>query len=96
MPGALERLDEGPPTPISRASYVLVRPLVSSSRTDRDHHPAGEPGGREVRRIAQVFHFFRRELSLRIHRVEDPIEPRWAIDWALIAMTADLRRDDRT
>jgi len=53
-------------------------------------------GGREVARIAQRFHFFRREFELYILPVEDPIEPRFAIACALIAMMADLRREDRT
>jgi hypothetical protein len=53
-------------------------------------------GGREVARIAQRFHFFRREFELYILPVADPIEPRFAIACALIAMMADLRREDRT
>jgi hypothetical protein len=52
-------------------------------------------GGREVARIAQVFHFFRREFVLQILPVEGPVEPRFAIACALIAMMADLRREDR-
>lgn len=52
-------------------------------------------GGREVARIVQRFHFFRREFELWILPVEDPIEPRFAIACALIAMMADLRREDR-
>lgn len=54
-----------------------------------------ELGGREVARIAQRFHFFRREFHLFILPVEDPVEPRFAIACALIAMMADLRREDR-
>jgi hypothetical protein len=54
-----------------------------------------ELGGREVARITQVFHFFRREFDLDILQVEDPIEPRFAIACALIAMMADLRRENR-
>lgn len=54
-----------------------------------------ELGGRVVARITQVFHFFRREFVLQILNVEDPIEPRFAIACALIAMMADLRREDR-
>src|SRR3954465_6771253 len=52
-------------------------------------------GGREVARIAQRFHFFRRQFALFLLPVEDPIEPRFAIACALIAMMADLRREDR-
>lgn len=52
-------------------------------------------GGRKVARITQVFHFFRREFVLDILPVEDPVEPRFAIACALIAMMADLRREDR-
>ena len=51
--------------------------------------------GREVARLTQTFHFFRREFELEILQVEDPIEPRFAIACALIAMMADLRREDR-
>jgi hypothetical protein len=54
-----------------------------------------ELGGREVARITQVFHFFRREFVLEILPVDDPIEPRFAIACALIAMMADLRRESR-
>ncbi|MGZ6125416.1 MAG: hypothetical protein ACXWLR_10685 [Myxococcales bacterium] len=52
-------------------------------------------GGREVACLAQRFHLFRREFELLIRQVEDPIEPRFAIACALIAMMADLRREDR-
>jgi hypothetical protein len=54
-----------------------------------------ELGGREVARITQVFHLFRREFQLDILQVDDPIEPRFAIACALIAMMADLRRERR-
>jgi len=54
-----------------------------------------ELGGREVARITQVFHFFRREFDLQILQVDDPIEPRFAIACALVAMMADLRRENR-
>jgi hypothetical protein len=54
-----------------------------------------ELGGREVARIAQRFHFFRREFHLDLLPVDDPIEPRFAIACALIAMMADLRRENR-
>jgi uncharacterized protein YxjI len=54
-----------------------------------------ELGGREVARVRQVFHFFRREFELDLLPVEDPIEPRFAIACALIAMMADLRRENR-
>src|SRR6266403_59787 len=54
-----------------------------------------ELGGREVARIAQRFHLFRREFQLEILPVDDPIEPRFAIACALIAMMADLRRENR-
>jgi hypothetical protein len=55
-----------------------------------------ELGGRDVARIDQRFHFFRREFELRILDVDDPVEPRFAIACALIAMMADLRRENRT
>lgn len=54
-----------------------------------------ELGGRVVARIAQRFHLFRREFQLEILPVDDPIEPRFAIACTLIAMMADLRREDR-
>jgi hypothetical protein len=54
-----------------------------------------ELGGREVARITQVFHLFSREFELDLHQVHDPIEPRFAIACALIAMMADLRRENR-
>lgn len=54
-----------------------------------------ELGGREVARITQVFHFFQREFELDLLQVDDPIEPRFAIACALIAMMADLRRENR-
>lgn len=54
-----------------------------------------ELGGREVARITQVFHFFQREFELDLVQVDDPIEPRFAIACALIAMMADLRRENR-
>ena len=57
------------------------------------HHVA--LGGREVARIVQIYHFFRREFVLQILPVEDPIEPRFAIACALIALLADLRRENK-
>jgi hypothetical protein len=54
-----------------------------------------ELGGRVVAHITQVFHFFRREFELDLAQVDDPIEPRFAIACALIAMMADLRREER-
>ncbi len=54
-----------------------------------------ELGGREVARITQVFHFFQREFELDLLDVDDPIEPRFAIACALVAMMADLRRENR-
>jgi hypothetical protein len=55
-----------------------------------------ELGGRVVAHITQVFHFFRREFELDLAQVDDPIEPRFAIACALIAMMADLRREERS
>jgi hypothetical protein len=52
-------------------------------------------GRRTVARVKQEFHFFRRVFHLSILPVEDPIEPRFAIACALIAMMADLRRERR-
>jgi hypothetical protein len=54
-----------------------------------------ELGGRVVANITQVFHLFRREFELDIVQQDDPIEPRFAIACALIAMMADLRRENR-
>ena len=53
-----------------------------------------ELGGRTVAHITQVFHFFRREFELDIADPE-ACEPRFAIACALVAMMADLRREDR-
>jgi hypothetical protein len=52
-------------------------------------------GRRTVARIQQRFHLFRRVFDLTILPVEDPIEPRFAIACALVAMHADLRREQR-
>jgi len=52
-------------------------------------------GGRTVARVHQVFAFFRREFELDLLQLDDPIEPRFAIACALIAMMADLRRENR-
>jgi hypothetical protein len=52
-------------------------------------------GQRTVARVRQQFHFFRRVFHLEILPVEDPIEPRFAIACALVAMMADLRREQR-
>jgi hypothetical protein len=54
-----------------------------------------ELGGREVARLEQQFAFFRRVFDLEILQVQDPIEPRFAIACSLIAMMADLRREER-
>jgi hypothetical protein len=54
-----------------------------------------ELGNRTVARVQQEFHLFRRVFHLRILPVEDPIEPRFAIACALVAMLADLRRERR-
>ncbi len=54
-----------------------------------------ELGGRGVALIEQQFRFFRRVFDLELLVVEDPIEPRFAIACALIAMMADLRREER-
>ncbi len=52
-----------------------------------------ELGGREVAHIEQRFHLFRKEFELWLLPVADPIEPRLAIVCALVAMMADLRRE---
>lgn len=52
-------------------------------------------GRRTVARVKQEFHFFRRIFHLSILPVEDPIEPRFAIACALVAMMADLRREQQ-
>ena len=53
-------------------------------------------GGREVARLEQQFAFFRRVFDLEILPVSDPIEPRFAIACSLIAIMADLRREERS
>jgi hypothetical protein len=52
-----------------------------------------ELGGQHVATLQQHFSFFRREFALTLHDVPDPIEPRFAIACALIALLADLRRE---
>jgi hypothetical protein len=52
-------------------------------------------GNRTVARVRQEFSLFRRIFHLHILPVEDPIEPRFAIACALVAMLADLRRERR-
>src|SRR3954465_452574 len=47
-----------------------------------------ELGGQTVAHIRQVFHLFRREFALEIVQTDDPIEPRFAIACALLAMMA--------
>jgi hypothetical protein len=54
-----------------------------------------ELGGRTVARVQQEFHLFRRVFNLEIVPGEDPVEPRFAIACALVAMLADLRRERR-
>jgi len=54
-----------------------------------------ELGGRVVAHVTQVFHFFRREFELDLLPVNDPLEPRFGIALALIAMMADIRREQR-
>jgi hypothetical protein len=53
-----------------------------------------ELGGRDVATIEQRFHFFRKVFDLHLEQVDDPIEPRFAIACALIAMMADIRREE--
>jgi hypothetical protein len=55
-----------------------------------------ELGGRVVAHITQVFHVFVREFELDLAQVDDPIEPRFAIACALLAIMADLRREERS
>jgi hypothetical protein len=52
-----------------------------------------ELGGQHVATVRQHFSFFRREFALSLHDCGDPIEPRFAIACALIALLADLRRE---
>lgn len=54
-----------------------------------------ELGGRVVARVQPVFHLVRREFLLELAAQRDPIEPRFAIACALVAMAADLRREQR-
>lgn len=52
-----------------------------------------ELGGRGVAVVHQIFRFFRKEFELEILPVEDPIEPRFAVACALVAMLADVGRE---
>jgi hypothetical protein len=58
------------------------------------HHRI-ELGGRTVAHVRQEFALFRRVFQLQIERIDDPIEPRFAIACALVAMLQDLRRERR-
>lgn len=53
-------------------------------------------GGQEKAHLEQQFHLFRRVFDLDLLQVDDPIEPRFAIACALIAVMADLRREERS
>ena len=55
-----------------------------------------ELGGREVARLHQIFRFFRKEFELELLQVDDPIEPRFAVACALVAVLSDVRRERRS
>jgi hypothetical protein len=50
-------------------------------------------GGAVVARLVQVFRLFRKEFDLEIARADDPLDPRFLIACALIAVLADTRRE---
>ena len=77
-----EMIEEGP---------ALIRRFI---KLWPGHHRI-DLGRRTVATIQQQFHLFRRVFNLHILPVEDPIEPRFAIACALVAMMADLRREQR-
>ena len=52
-----------------------------------------ELGGRDVAVVHQIFRFFRKEFEVEILQVDDPIEPRFAVACALVALLADVRRE---
>jgi uncharacterized protein YxjI len=52
-----------------------------------------ELGGREVALVHQIFRLFRKEFELEILQVDDPIEPRFAVACALVALLADVGRE---
>ncbi len=52
-----------------------------------------ELGGRQVAKVHEVFRFFRKEFEVEILQIDDPIEPRFAVACALVALLADVRRE---
>jgi hypothetical protein len=55
------------------------------------HHV--EIGGQVVARLTQVFRFFRKEFVLDIVPTDDPVDPRFLVACALLAVLADERRE---
>jgi len=55
------------------------------------HHIA--IGGRIVARLTQTFRFFRKEFVLEIEPADDPVDPRFLVACALLAVLADARRE---
>jgi uncharacterized protein YxjI len=55
------------------------------------HHV--EIGGQVVARLTQVFRFFRKEFALDIVPTDDPVDPRFLVACALLAVLADERRE---
>jgi uncharacterized protein YxjI len=52
-----------------------------------------EIGGQVVARLTQVFRFFRKEFVLGIVPADDPVDPRFLVACALLAVLADARRE---
>jgi hypothetical protein len=52
-------------------------------------------GGKTVAEVEQDFSLWRRVFRLTILKTDDPIAPQFAIACALVAMLADLRREQR-
>lgn len=52
-----------------------------------------ELGGRDVAHVQQVFRLLAREFFVDIRQIDDPIDPRLAVACALVAILADLRRE---
>jgi hypothetical protein len=52
-----------------------------------------EIGGQVVARLTQAFRFFRKEFLLEIVPTNDPVDPRFLVACALLAVLADARRE---
>jgi hypothetical protein len=52
-----------------------------------------EIGGEVAARLTQTFRFFRKEFRLEIVQTDNPVDPRFLVACALLAVLADARRE---